>query len=787
MAPSPSRRPPLPCRSRPATCGCSSATAPRALLRLTDGAADLTVTNAGATSGTVSGTVALINVKDVTLSGTLSATFDSAATTQVVVSGTNVVLAVAGQQLSAARVTFSTSGSTVNLALEGGELSSADGGSGSPLVRATEINGNLTMVSGGAYGSISGGRRHGHPQRLPSPAPCWSALQHHQRAAVGHPGQLGVLERLRRQPGRRGQQIGGTFLISTQTIGGPDGNLATTANNEKVVTIVVADLTLQMGPTGSPFIHVRPSNHWSGALMITKSGIAATFSGTLTDILSLPGDVHLSGAVKFNINTGTAAVNRTFTVDVPATGAGGGTAQDAKSIALVLPGGPYLRFDITGGSLTAGAVSFSGSFSIEQRIRSGFIADTVLSANASETAVAVGDLNQDGFVDYVVGTGAAGYRVDLSVKGSTPGTNTWTTDAVSGLPAVTGTVKAIKIVDLNKDGLLDVVGARGRTSRGWSTRESRPLSTAPGLEQFAATSYSLTTANATSLAIGDVDQNGYQDLVVGRPATRSSSADSTDPRRPRCVAGAHAPPVSRGSASRDATTRPRSPTRRPRRWCSPTSTTTDCSTCSRRPTAAPGPPTSCSSTRPRTRLDRVAAPTTFHHVGDHGAAARRRRQGRLRRRGPVLDGAAPVLFRTRGSSAPPGPGSPRRSASASWHPRRARHSSSTSTGRDARPGARHHAARCSTTTAAARRGLAQDQHGRPARHDGQRRRRHRRGPGRRGHAPLLARDGRPDGDRLLRHHRERHQDGDSSATALGSVSGAMLLLPAAWQACSPGP
>ena len=91
----------------------------KALLRLTDGAADLTVTDAGATSGTVSGTVALINVKDVTLSGTLSATFDSAATTQVVVSGTNVVLAVAGQQLSAARVTFSTSGSTVNLRARG--------------------------------------------------------------------------------------------------------------------------------------------------------------------------------------------------------------------------------------------------------------------------------------------------------------------------------------------------------------------------------------------------------------------------------------------------------------------------------------------------------------------------------------------------------------------------------------------------------------------------------------------------------------------------------------------
>ena len=79
----------------------------RALVRLTNGAADLTLGTA--ISGTVSGDVELVNVPSVGLSGSFTAFFDTAATTtsRIVVTGTNVVLTVAGQTLTAGEISFS--------------------------------------------------------------------------------------------------------------------------------------------------------------------------------------------------------------------------------------------------------------------------------------------------------------------------------------------------------------------------------------------------------------------------------------------------------------------------------------------------------------------------------------------------------------------------------------------------------------------------------------------------------------------------------------------------------
>ena len=286
-------------------------------------------------SGTVSGTVALVDVPGVTLTGTLAASFDTQAATQVVVTGTNIVIGVAGQQLSAAKVTFSKSATSVSLTLVDGELSFADA-SGTPLVRATDIDGSLTMVSGGVFGSISG------LIALDVPAVSFAG-----RMAVQFNTTTGVQATIPAKTVRltasnvhlviAGQEIGGTFVVAVQTIGGADNNLSTLGDNEQVISIVIADLTLKVGPPASPFINVTADNHWSGAMLLTSKGTAATFSGSLTNVLNLPGNIVLSGSVSLKINTGTVAVNRTFVVDVPATTTGG-TAQPARSIVLGSPG-----------------------------------------------------------------------------------------------------------------------------------------------------------------------------------------------------------------------------------------------------------------------------------------------------------------------------------------------------------------------------------------------------------------------------------------------------------------
>ncbi len=107
--------------------------------------------------GSVSGTVTL-TVPQVTLTGTLAAALDSAATSgpKVSATGTGVVLEVARQRLSAARISFSRRATArCPLGLTDGELVFADG-SGTPLVRATDIDGAFSTTSAGVYGVLTG-------------------------------------------------------------------------------------------------------------------------------------------------------------------------------------------------------------------------------------------------------------------------------------------------------------------------------------------------------------------------------------------------------------------------------------------------------------------------------------------------------------------------------------------------------------------------------------------------------------------------------------------------------
>ena len=154
----------------------------RALVRLTDGTADLTLGTA--VTGSVSGTVELVGVPGVGLSGTFTAIF-AATSPKLVVTGDNVVLTIAGQTLSVHHLSFVQATGEVTVTIEGGELTFADG-TGRPLVRATDIDGDLHFLStgattGGMYGAICRHRRRRRPRRLLQRRPERPDQQHHRK------------------------------------------------------------------------------------------------------------------------------------------------------------------------------------------------------------------------------------------------------------------------------------------------------------------------------------------------------------------------------------------------------------------------------------------------------------------------------------------------------------------------------------------------------------------------------------------------------------------------------
>src|ERR1039457_375808 len=141
-----------------------------------------------------------------------------------------------------------------------------------------------------------------------------------------------------------------------------------------------------------------------------------------------------------------------------------------------------------------------------------FAAPVFLPLNFAGGAVAVADLNGDGKPDIVVGTATAtGFGDGLSVILNLGNRN-------FGNPTVhlsTQEIYAVAIADLNRDGLIDVV-----TAGGW-------LYYTPSVTVFLATGggafgtpQSIPYPNGTfAVAVGDVNQDGYPDLVVATANT----------------------------------------------------------------------------------------------------------------------------------------------------------------------------------------------------------------------------------------------------------------------------
>ncbi|WP_448320756.1 FG-GAP-like repeat-containing protein, partial [Streptomyces sp. CO7] len=145
--------------------------------------------------------------------------------------------------------------------------------------------------------------------------------------------------------------------------------------------------------------------------------------------------------------------------------------------------------------------------------RTAVVTDPVAKAGAKlGGTVAVGDFDADGTADvFAAGTGNGGvWSTSLSGKGTQKGTLTSATGAVAYLDSATG--------DFNRDGYADVaLNYRDQSSVG---RVTWFKGSAAGLVKVSV----LSVKGGRSIAAGDVNGNGYDDIVIGQPYTAESGA-----------------------------------------------------------------------------------------------------------------------------------------------------------------------------------------------------------------------------------------------------------------------
>ena len=132
-----------------------------------------------------------------------------------------------------------------------------------------------------------------------------------------------------------GQMLTGSFSVQSSTL----------ADGTSAVSIVASGVSLSLAGGAVTL------SGGQGALLVTSTGIAGQLSGAVA--VSLGSSVAVSGAFSVAINTGTSAVNQTFTLG-------------SSTVTLNVPGGPYLEVQATGATVTVLGQTLTGNLAIVQ-------------------------------------------------------------------------------------------------------------------------------------------------------------------------------------------------------------------------------------------------------------------------------------------------------------------------------------------------------------------------------------------------------------------------------------
>ena len=131
-----------------------------------------------------------------------------------------------------------------------------------------------------------------------------------------------------------------------------------------------------------------------GWLLLGSAGAAGSLSGSISVTEPFAGFSVTATTVSIAVNTRTTAVNETL-------------AAGDDEIAVQLPAGPYVRFELVGASITVGTIAVTADLVVEQRTIG---ADTVLGIAAANVGLSLGGgriavTNGSGLV--VIGPGGA--------------------------------------------------------------------------------------------------------------------------------------------------------------------------------------------------------------------------------------------------------------------------------------------------------------------------------------------------------------------------------------------
>lgn len=135
-------------------------------------------------------------------------------------------------------------------------------------------------------------------------------------------------------------------------------------------------------------------------------------------------------------------------------------------------------------------------------LNSPIIYATNTSYNCTASSVAIGDINNDGKNDVVIGESGCGFEV--FTQNSQGALN-------PGLLYTTSNSMKVRIADLNHDDLLDVVGIGSTSSASIFFQNTNGTLTAP-------VAYSVTYGGFDQLKTGDINNDGLTDIIVsGQP------------------------------------------------------------------------------------------------------------------------------------------------------------------------------------------------------------------------------------------------------------------------------